>query len=89
MDYYGLFPKFKLNRSLSDEERTHQLKQHRTTELDGQSLVTDMKVITLNSLSGVVDKYYSAKGFGGLIAAIGFWIFAILPSCAYWNHSLY
>ncbi|WP_155616778.1 hypothetical protein [Enterobacter asburiae] len=49
MDYYGLFPKFKLHRSLSDEERTHQLKQHQATELDGQTLVPDMKVITLNS----------------------------------------
>ncbi|ELE9729719.1 hypothetical protein RM407_003398 [Enterobacter kobei] len=76
MDYYGLFPKFKVNRSLRDEERTHQLKQHQTTELDGQSVVPDMKVITLNShYLELVDKYYSAKGFLGLIGAFGlFWV---------------
>lgn len=31
MDYYGLFPKFKLNRSLNDEEREHQLRKVRTS----------------------------------------------------------
>ncbi|WP_065187180.1 DUF6708 domain-containing protein [Enterobacter cloacae] len=78
MDYYGLFPKFKVNRSLNDEEREHQLKQHQTTELDGQSLFPDMKVITLNSrYLELVDKYYSAKGFGGLIAAISFLGFSL------------
>ncbi|MDN2614007.1 hypothetical protein OB912_02495 [Enterobacter kobei] len=84
MDYYGLFPKFKLNRSLSDEERTHQLKQHQATELDGESLVPDMKVITLNShYLELVDKYYSAKGFLSLIAAFAFfWIFIALCYCA-------
>ncbi|HCH0659904.1 TPA: hypothetical protein NKO55_004528, partial [Enterobacter asburiae] len=78
MDYYGLFPKFKLNRELNDEEIKHQLKQHQATELDGQTLVPDMKVITLNShYLELVDKYYSAKGFGGLIAAIGFFGFSL------------
>ena len=79
MDYYGLFPKFKLNRFLSDEERTHQLKKDETTELDGQSLVPDMKVITLNShYLELVDKYYSAKGFLSLIAAFAFFGFSLL-----------
>ena len=41
MDYYGLFPKFKLNRELNDEEIKHQLKQHQLIKLDGQSLVPD------------------------------------------------
>ncbi len=83
MDYYGLFPKFKLNRSLSDDERTHQLKQHQATELDGQSIVPDMKVITLNThYLELVDKYYSAKGFGGFVAAFGFFFYVItVPRC--------
>ncbi|MCK6746666.1 hypothetical protein L8T16_06310 [Enterobacter cloacae] len=73
MDYYGLFPKFKLNRELNDEEIKHQLKQHQLIKLDGQSLVPDMKVITLNShYLELVDKYFSAKGFLSLIAAFVF-----------------
>ncbi|UUR73820.1 DUF6708 domain-containing protein [Enterobacter asburiae] len=73
MDYYGLFPKFKLNRELNDEEIKHQLKQHQVTKLDGQSVVPDMKVITLNShYLELVDKYFSAKGFLSLIAAFVF-----------------
>jgi len=73
MDYYGLFPKFKLNRSLNDEELKYQLKQHQAADLDGQSVVPDMNVITLNSHHlELVDKYYSAKGFLSLISAFGF-----------------
>lgn len=78
MDYYGLFPKFKFNRYLNDEELKYQLKQHKATELDGQSVVPDMKVITLSShYLELVDKYFSAKGFGGFIAAIGFFSFSL------------
>ena len=73
MDYYGLFPKFKFNRYLNDEELKYQLKQHKATELDGQSVVPDMKVITLSShYLELVDKYYSAKGFLSLIVAFVF-----------------
>ena len=73
MDYYGLLPKFKLNRLLGDEERKHQLKQHKPAEPDGQSMVPDAKVIKINSCYlELVDKYYSAKGFLSLIAAFGF-----------------
>lgn len=73
MDYYGLFPKFKLNRPLNDEELKYQLKQHLKVELNGQPVVPDVKVITLNSrYLELVDKYFSAKGFLSLIAAFCF-----------------
>ena len=79
MDYYGLFPKFKLNRSLNDEEMRCQLSQHKPVDLDGQSIVPDMKVITMNShYLELVDKYYSAKGFGGFVAAFGFFATSLL-----------
>ena len=59
MDYYGLFPKFKLNRSLGDEERKYQLKQHQPAKLDEQSIAPDMEVIALNSCYlELIDKYY-------------------------------
>ena len=79
MDYYGLFPKFKFNRPLNQQEREFQLKQNAVTELNGQSLVPDMKVISINSsYLEMVDKYYSAKGFGGLVAAFVFFGFSLL-----------
>ena len=59
MDYYGLSPRFKLNRSLNQAEREYQLKQHQAIDLNGQSLVPDMKVISINSgYLEMVDKYY-------------------------------
>ncbi|MHA7848452.1 DUF6708 domain-containing protein [Serratia sp. D1N4] len=73
MDYYGLFPKFKINRPLNDSEREQQLKQSQSIDLEGQSIITDNKVISINSsYLELVDKYYSAKGFGSLIAFFGF-----------------
>ncbi|MFY9994562.1 MAG: DUF6708 domain-containing protein [Leclercia sp.] len=79
MDYYGLLPKFKLNRSLSDVEREYQLKQMNVTELNGQSIVPDAKIISVNShYLELVDKYFSAKGFLGLIGAVGFFGFSLL-----------
>lgn len=78
MDYYGLFPKFKFNRHLNSEELKYQLKQRQAADLHGQSVVPDMKVITLNShYLELVDKYYSAKGFGGFVAAFGFFSFSL------------
>ena len=73
MDYYGLFPKFKFSRPLNDMEREYQLKQSNIIELDGQSIVPDAKVISVNShYLELVDKYYSAKGFLSLIVAFVF-----------------
>ncbi|MHA7848455.1 DUF6708 domain-containing protein [Serratia sp. D1N4] len=75
MDYYGLFPKFKLNRLLSDEERKYQLKQRQSVNIEGQSIVPDNKVISINSYYlELVDKYYSAKGFGSLLSATFFFM---------------
>ena len=79
MDYYGLLPKFKFNRPLSNMEREWQLKQDDMTELNGQSIVPDAKVISVNShYLEMVDKYYSAKGFLSLIGAFGFFGFSLL-----------
>ncbi|WP_426817758.1 DUF6708 domain-containing protein [Winslowiella sp. 2C04] len=70
MDYYGLFPKFKFNRPLKADEKKYQLKQNKKIDLDGQSLVPDLKVIAMNShCLELVDKYYSAKGLISLPAA--------------------
>ncbi|MBD8165634.1 hypothetical protein IFU24_22625, partial [Erwinia persicina] len=79
MDYYGLLPKFKFNRPLSYIEREYQLKQNSISELNGQSIVPDAKVISVNShYLELVDKYYSAKGFLSLISAFGFLGFSLL-----------
>ncbi|WP_156292771.1 DUF6708 domain-containing protein [Serratia oryzae] len=73
MDYYGLFPKFKLNRPLAEGEKEHQLKQGRYIDLGTQSIIPDNKVISISSsYLELVDKYYSAKGFISLIGAFGF-----------------
>ncbi|WNN43189.1 DUF6708 domain-containing protein [Winslowiella toletana] len=70
MDYYGLFPKFKFNRPLKPDEKKNQLKQNEKIDLDGQSVMPDVKVIAMNShCLELVDKYYSAKGFMSLLAA--------------------
>ncbi|MCA4825792.1 MAG: hypothetical protein KJJ56_20720 [Serratia rubidaea] len=72
MDYYGLFPKFKLNRPLNQEERAYQLHQRQPVELAGQSLVPDAKVISINShYLELVDKYFASKGLVSLITAFG------------------
>ncbi|MBS3045812.1 DUF6708 domain-containing protein [Enterobacter mori] len=79
MDYYGLIPKFKFNRPLSDIEREYQLKQNNMIELNSQSIMPDAKIISVNShFLEVVDKYYSAKGFLSLIGAFGFFWCSLL-----------
>ncbi|WP_156292770.1 DUF6708 domain-containing protein [Serratia oryzae] len=73
MDYYGLFPKFKFNRLLNDSENDHQLKQSQLIDLEGRSIIPNNKVISINSsYLELVDKYYSAKGFGSFISAFIF-----------------
>ena len=76
MDYYGLLPRFKLNRPLNDIEIKYQLKQRVCIDLNGQTLVPDAKIISINShYLELVDKYFSAKGFLGLIGAFAlFWV---------------
>ncbi|MHA7848454.1 DUF6708 domain-containing protein [Serratia sp. D1N4] len=81
MDYYGLFPKFKINRPLNDSEREQQLKQSHSIDLEGQSMIPDNKVISISSTYlELVDKYYSAKGFGSLISSLFFIAFLSLYS---------
>jgi hypothetical protein len=73
MEYFGLFPKFRLNRPLNEDEKKYQLKQRQASDLAGQSIMPDVKVIRINSgYLELVDKYYAGKGFGSLIAAVGF-----------------
>lgn len=73
MDYYGLFPKFKFNRPLNEAEKYYQLNKNPETDMNDQSVVPDVKVISMNShYLEMVDKYYSSKGFGSLIAFFGF-----------------
>ncbi|KEY57162.1 DUF6708 domain-containing protein [Serratia sp. DD3] len=78
MDYYGLFPKFKFNRPLNEQERQYQLKQHEQIDLKNQSLAPEVSVINLNSnYMELVDKYYSPKGIGSLVSFVGFSMFSI------------
>ncbi|MDR3431141.1 MAG: hypothetical protein P4L95_04410 [Rouxiella aceris] len=68
MDCYGLFPKFKLNRKLNDDEKNYNLKQLNKIELEGNRLISDAKVISMNSrYLEIVDKFYSSKGVSALI----------------------
>lgn len=72
MDYYGLFPKFKLNRLLNNAEREYQLHQDCAVDLNDQSVIPDAKVISINShCLELADKYYAAKGFGSFVASLG------------------
>lgn len=72
MDYYGLFPKFKLNRPLNEAERKYQLNKLHEIDINGQTIVSDAKVISINSnYLEMVDKYYPPKGLGSLIAFLG------------------
>ncbi|MDR3104217.1 MAG: hypothetical protein LBU96_07165 [Yokenella regensburgei] len=73
MDYYGLYPKYKMNRPLNDEEKKHQLYQSQPVELKSDDeLVSDASVIKINSTyMEVVDKYYGQKGFVSIFTAFG------------------
>jgi len=76
MDYYGLFPKFKFNRPINSDERKNELKKDQKIDLSDQSMVPDIKVISMSShCLELVDKYYSAKGFLALLGLFGFFIF--------------
>lgn len=81
MDYYGLYPKYKMNRPINDEEKKYQLYQNRPVELkSNKELVSDASVIKINSTyMEVVDKYYGQKGFASIFAAF----FLLLLNCIY------
>ena len=66
MDYFGLIQKFKINRELTDEERTNQLKRKQRLEVVPTYglAVTRMNSTFLES----VDKFYGDKGFLSVIA---------------------
>lgn len=80
MDIYGLFPQFKLNRPLNDRERATQLDQTVRLDFEPDQLMSDLKVIEINShYLETVDKYYSSKGYLSFIASAG----AFMPIITY------
>ena len=61
MDYVGLVQKFKINRELTEEERTNQLKQKQRLDVVP---ISELAVTRLNSsFLESVDKFYANKGF--------------------------
>ncbi|WP_273827927.1 DUF6708 domain-containing protein [Providencia rettgeri] len=74
MDYYGLFPQFKMNRSLNESEITGKLEQTVRLDFETEHLMPDLKVIEMNSsYLEMTDKFYASKGllsFIGLFGAI-------------------
>lgn len=80
MDYYGLFPKYKMNRPLNDEEKKYQLYQNKPVELkSNDELASDASVIKINSTYlEMVDKYYGQKGFVSIFAAFGIGILSYM-----------
>lgn len=71
MDYYGLHPKFKLNRPLNKNEIAGKLEQNNRIEITNEELIPDIKVIAINShYLEMVDKYYSSKGFISLFSSL-------------------
>lgn len=72
MDYYGLHPKFKLNRPLNNEEIAGRLDQNSRIDIANEELIPDIKVIAINShYLEMVDKYYSSKGIFSFIGLFG------------------
>ncbi|EJD6046890.1 DUF6708 domain-containing protein [Providencia rettgeri] len=64
MDIYGLHPKFKLNRPLTNKEREGHLDQNRRLELTQEEVIPDLTVIQINShYLELVDKFYSGRGY--------------------------
>jgi hypothetical protein len=68
MDYSGLLYKYKINRHLTDEERTYHLKQGKSLNVEP---LYQLAVIRANSTYlELVDKYFAWKGFITLFASI-------------------
>ncbi|WP_353241875.1 DUF6708 domain-containing protein [Providencia sp.] len=64
MDIYGLHPKFKLNRPLTEQEREGHLEQNRRLTLTNEEVIPDLTVIQINSnYLELVDKFYSGRGY--------------------------
>ena len=76
MDYYGLYPKFKVNRPLNEKEKSYQLHQKKCVKLtDEKTIISDVSVIKVNSTYlEVVDKYYEQKGIVGSVTVFGLFI---------------
>ncbi|MBA0039017.1 hypothetical protein HS962_22645 [Pantoea sp. BIGb0393] len=88
MDYYGLFPKFKFNRKLNIDEKNNKLKNNQRIDASEQSLISDAKVISMNShYLELVDKYYSAKGMIGFIGAVA--VIMLTPSILFLSYSIF
>jgi hypothetical protein len=88
MDYYGLFPKFKFNRPLNVDEKNNKLKNDQLIATAEQSLISDDKVISMNShYLELVDKYYSAKGIAGFIGAAA--VIMLTPSVLFLLYSIF
>jgi hypothetical protein len=73
MDYYGLYPKFKINRPLNESERNDQLHQKEPSYLtDQQIIISDASVVKMNSTYlEMVDKYYAQKSVLSFFAFLG------------------
>ena len=79
MDYDGLMIKYKYRASsiLTEEEMSHQLRQHEPIDLQGKRVMDDTAVIHLSSnYMEIVDKYYSVKGFLTFPALMFFLLFS-------------
>ena len=88
MDYYGLFPKFKFNRLLNVDEKNNKLKNEQLIATAEQSLISDAKVISMNShYLELVDKYYSAKGMAGFVGAAA--VIMLTPSVLFLLYSIF
>lgn len=85
MDYYGLFPHFKVNRPLNNSEIDGKLAQEVRLDVETEHLMPDLKVIEMNSLYlDMVDKFYASKGllsfvglFGAIVCLGGFFVIVI------------
>lgn len=92
MDYYGLYPKYKMNRPLNDEEKKYRLYQNQPVELkNSDELVSDASVIKINSTYlEIVDKYYGQKGFaslfmGFIILIVSYALISVIYAVINWH----
>ncbi|HEQ1857349.1 TPA: hypothetical protein VEO38_000853 [Providencia alcalifaciens] len=70
MDIYGLHPKFKLNRPLTNKEREGHLDQNIRLELTHEEVIPDLTVIQINShYLELVDKFYSGRGYMSFLSS--------------------
>jgi len=91
MDYYGLYPKYKTNRPLNDEEKKNQLIQADPIMLkNNREMVSDASVVRINSIYlELIDKYYGQKGFASffmifIILMVSFALISIICAIVNW-----